>query len=71
MNYFAYIPRIDGTQPTGSFDQMFIRDLKTLKGVIKRIKSIPRWNNKPFIVQTYTHVYKPETYKTVYQNIKN
>lgn len=47
--------RNDGTfyEPLGTNNQMIIKDLKTLRGVLKRIK---RWNlnhSKPFRLYTY------------------
>ncbi len=68
MNLFAYIPREDGTPPLGTFDNWIIRDLKTVKGAVARIRKNPRWAHKPFVIQTFTNLYDDKTFKTVYTN---
>jgi hypothetical protein len=68
MQLYAYIPRPDGSQPVGSDDQWIIRDLKTVKGAIKRIKCVPRWKNKPFRLYMYTNLYDDKTHTLVYIN---
>jgi len=66
MNFYAYIPREDGSKPVGSFDQMLITDLKTVKGAMQRIRRHPHWAHKPFVIQTFTNLYDEKTFRTVY-----
>lgn len=66
MNFYAYIPRPDGSAPLGTGDRFIIRDLKTIGGVVKRLKGIDRWNQSGFIVQTFTNFYDDKTFKTVF-----
>lgn len=66
MNFYAYIPTATGQQPLGTFDQRLIKDLKTTRGAINRLKSVERWNKSAFVLQTYTHIYDESTYRTVY-----
>jgi len=68
LNLYAYIPKEDGSAPLGSEGQWIIRDLKTVKGAIRRIRTNPKWAKTPFVVQVFTDIYKPETYRTVYTN---
>lgn len=66
MNLFAYIPDDNGKETLGTENKMFIRDLKTINGAIRRLKTFPKWNSKPFVLQTYTSATNAETYKTIY-----
>lgn len=66
MNLFAYIPDANGNETLGTENKMFIRDLKTVKGAIRRLKTFPKWNTKGFVLQTYTCAVNAETYKTIY-----
>lgn len=68
LNLYAYIPNEDGRPPLGSEGNWIIRDLKTVKGAIRRIRTNPNWANTPFVIQTFTNFYDDRTFKTVYTN---
>jgi len=66
MSFYAYIPRPDGTEPTGTTNKAIIRDLKTLNGVIKRLLTWHGWNEQPFRVFTFSNIYDDKTHKLIY-----
>lgn len=73
MNFYAFIPRPDGSEPLGSSGKLIIRDLKTLKGVINRINTLPYWVKCGFVVNTFgDNFYNEREFKTVHvQPAKN
>ena len=68
MQFYAYIPSPDGIEPMGTANRAIIRDLKTVKGAINRLKRFPRWNSKPFLVFTFSNFYDQSTFKQVYKH---
>lgn len=70
MQFYAYIPREDGSEPVGTENQMIIRDLKTIRGAINRIKKISRWNDKGFKLFSYVNLYNSATHTLVHHHKK-
>lgn len=53
----------------GTSDNTIVRDIKTVRGIKKRISNmIPRWKNSIVEVYSYTNLYDTNTYKlfTIY-----
>ena len=70
MQFYAFIPRADGSAPCGTQNQIIIRDLKTVRGAIKRLNNFSTWKGKPFKLFTFSNLYDDNTHKLVYTNPK-
>ena len=65
MKFYAYIPRLDGSEPCGTINACLI-ELKTVKGVVKQ--AVRRLGTNKIIVKSYTNLYDDSTFKIVYDN---
>lgn len=65
MNFIAFIPKEDGTQPVGSDKQTIIRDLKTVRGAVARAKASL---GQSFVLYSYLNLYDEKTWKQVYNS---
>jgi len=70
MNFYAYIPREDGSEPTGSSGTVIFQneEFKTLNGVIRRCKYKLNWNSHPFEIYTFDKFYDDSSFKLMYKN---
>ena len=66
MQFYSYITEnpyspnwID--EPVGTDGRIIIRDRKTLRGVVNRLKKT--WPGKSFKVFTFTNIYDPNTFR--------
>lgn len=62
MQFYAFIPREDGSAPCGTEGQRIIKDLKTVKGAVNRLKGFSTWNSKPFKLFTFSNLYDDSTH---------
>lgn len=63
MNFYAYIPREDGSEPVGSDNRLIIRDLKTIRGVKKQCSKI--FKNKKYRLFTFSNFYDESTFREI------
>jgi hypothetical protein len=65
MNFYSYkgVETL-GNESAGSEGKHITKDLKTLKGVINRMKSL---NYEHFKVYSFTNFYKNSTFKLLYE----
>jgi hypothetical protein len=63
MNFYAYKPRPDGSAPVGTEGNWIIRDLKTIRGVRKRIEKV--WKPGTYRLFTYTNFFDDSTFTEV------
>ena len=66
MQFYSYVtetPDAPGQtdEPVGSGGRSIDRDLKTLRGVVNRLKKA--WPGKSFKVFTFTNIYDPSTFR--------
>ena len=65
MQYYAYIPREDGTEPMGTENRLIIKDLKTSRGALRRC--LRAFGDKPFNLYTFTNFYSDATFTLIYR----
>jgi hypothetical protein len=65
MKLYAYIPREDGTEPTGS-EKQWLLSHQTIAGAIKAICKNKTWGESNFIIKGYTNFYDEKTFKHLY-----
>ena len=66
--WYAYVPRSDGSAPVGGDTQTIIRDLATLRGVLRRMRGFHRgWQGRTVRVYRFTDWTRDETYRLVYE----
>jgi hypothetical protein len=66
MQYYSYVTENPCSinwldEPVGSGGRSIDRDLKTLRGVVNRLKKA--WPGKSFKVFTFTNFYDPSTFR--------
>ena len=66
MQFYSYTtenPYVEGMadEPVGSGGRSIDRDLKTLRGVVNRLKKA--WPGKSFKVFTFTNIYDQKTFR--------
>ncbi len=66
MNYYAFIPREDGSAPMGTANKVIIRDLKTLKGAIKQASN--RLGSTVFCLYSYHNFYDNSTFSLLHNS---
>lgn len=66
MNYFAFIPRDNGTAPMGTAGSVILREYKTQGGAIRAAKR--RLGNELVAVFSYTNFYDNGTFKQVFNS---
>lgn len=69
MQYYSFIstnPYVEGMidEPVGSGGRSIDRDLRTLRGVVNRLKRA--WPGKSFKVFTFTNFHDPGTFRQVH-----
>jgi len=65
LNYYVYNQIVPlGQESCGTSGKMIIRDLKTLKGVIRRANSV--YSKTGFMVYTFTNFYSDSTFTLQY-----
>lgn len=62
MGYYAYKPDKNGNEPLGTSGRIIITDLKTIKGVKNRCKSLFGDNFKLF---SFSNFYNESTFKEI------
>jgi hypothetical protein len=72
MQFYSYVtndPKVPGMadDPLASAPRSVDRDLKTLKGVVRRLKRA--WPGRCFKVFSFTNIYDPNTFKLVHIEI--
>ena len=66
MEFYAFIPREDGSAPLGSANKVLLRDYKTVKGAISG--GIRRLGSKAIAVFSYSNFYDDATFRVVFNN---
>ena len=66
MQFYSFVsenPYVEGMidEPVGSGGRSIDRDLRTLRGVVNRLKKA--WPGKSFKVFTFTNIYDPSTFR--------
>ena len=66
MQYYSYVtetPAAPGQtdEPVGSGGRSIDRDLRTVRGVVRRLEKA--WPGKSFKVFTFTNIYDPSTFR--------
>lgn len=69
MNFYAFIPREDGTAPLGTGNQTIIRDFKLQRNAIKT--AIRRLGTSEIVVYSYTNFYDNSTFKLIWNGTKH
>lgn len=65
MNFYVYNEAVPlGKETLGSFGKHIWRDLKTLRGAIKRAES---YGWKEFSIYSFTNIYDDNTFKFLYR----
>ncbi len=69
MQFYSYVtehPWMSGMtdEPVGSGGRSIDRDLKTVRGVVNRLRKA--WPGKAFKVYTFTNIYDPKTFRPVH-----
>jgi len=67
--FFIKLLDKQGKENLGSFNNIIIKDLKTLQGVknrLKTLKSINKLNYSKILIYTFQNVFNENTYKLVY-----
>jgi hypothetical protein len=67
--FFIKLLDKQGKENLGSFNNIIIKDLKTLQGVknrLKTFKSINKLNYSKILIYTFQNVFNENTYKLVY-----
>ena len=59
MNFYAYIPKKDGTEPCGTVNKVLSREYKTLRNFIK----FRLGNDSRFRIYSFTNFYDDSTFK--------
>jgi hypothetical protein len=72
MKFYSYVtqtPEAPGMEdePIGSDGRSIDRDLKTVRGVVSRLKRA--WPGKSFKVFTFTNIYDPKSFRLVHTEI--
>lgn len=72
--FYCYIERDDGTEPMGTSNTFLVSDLKTLKGVINRLKRFTpvRYamrQRKTLVIKQYTNIFDDSTFKEVHREV--
>lgn len=72
MQFYSYTtenPYVEGMidEPVGSGVRSIDRDLRTLRGVVNRLKKA--WPGKSFKVFTFSNFYDPKTFRQVHTHI--
>jgi hypothetical protein len=72
MQFYSYVtadPKVPGMEddPIGTMGKTIDRDLKTLKGVVRRLKRA--WPGRCFKVFSFTNIYDNSTFKLVHIEI--
>jgi len=72
MQFYSYVtdePRTPGMadEPVGNGGRSIDRDLRTLRGVVNRLKKA--WPGKSFKVFTFTNFYDNRTFRQVHTHI--
>jgi hypothetical protein len=69
MNFYSYTTKTPDAphqtdEPFGSGGRSIVRDLKTLRGVVNRMKQT--WPDKSFKVFSFTNFYDDKTFRLVH-----
>ena len=72
MQFYSYVtktPNAPGMEdePIGSDGRTIDRDLKTVRGVVRRLQKA--WPGKSFKVFTFTNIYDPKSFRLVHTEI--
>ncbi len=72
MQFYSFVsenPYVEGMidEPVGSGGRSIDRDLRTLRGVVNRLKKA--WPGKSFKVFTFTNFHDPKTFRQVHTHI--
>jgi len=69
MQFYSYVtetPDAPGQtdEPVGSSGRAIDRDLKTVRGVVRRLEKV--WSGKSFKVFSFTNIYDDKTFRLVH-----
>ena len=73
MQFYSYVtetPFADGQsdEPLGTSGRSIDRDLRTLRGVVRRLQKA--WPGKSFKVFTFTNFYDDRTFRLVHREVR-